>query len=962
MILHSSGSTGLPKPIVQKSGIWRLVTSILDIKPSSSLEKRRFVHQELYGTRLIIAATPFFHCYGINLLTRSVYHAAPLVLLPGDRPATAELMLEAIEKTNPSGIACPPSILEDICAISPEEKGINILGKLEFVFYGGAPIATGCGEALSKVTRLINSTGTTEMWMACQLVPESRKDWRYFEWSDRAGIEMEETGTVGEDGAELFEMVVKRGEGLEHQFVFFNYPELDEWRSKDLFVRHATKPELWKSVGRIDDVLVLSNGEKINPVSFEKLLESHPWVKGAIVVGEGQFQTGLILEPQPDSEINSDEFINSVWPAVEKANAQYPAHGRVWRSMIMLAPKEKPFVRAPKGSVMRRATTQLYENEIKALYTKEEEEEEEEEDPAANSSNTDNFAPLNLVQTEKLIQQAVKSVLGTTPVMNDTSLFTLGMDSLQVLQLSQILSRRMHHRGTTTNKALRLSCSPRLIYDNPTISSLAQVLVSPFLAASSQPVVSREEKMSRLIHKHTRALFRSKGVPPTSRRHSLLLPSSNLTVILTGSTGSLGTHLLHRLLVSPAVSRIYCLNRAPDAASRQAALLSAVTPTKLPLSPKTTFHTVDLSKPAFGLSEEAYDELVNTANVFIHNAWPVNFNKGLEEFESAIQGVARIAEFARVAKRGTRVVFVSSVASATNWGSVRSAEDAESMEWEGHISDSGCSVGGDTEVAKGITVEDDVTLVPEEFDEDNCLPAKQGYGESKHVASCILARAARRWGLDVTLIRAGQLAGPKEGTGVWGRHGELLCKVPTIFCRYRAPRLTEKLTEWFPSLVATSKSLGKIPSSLDGRHGTVDWVPVDIAAQAVLELALSRPSHKQGEVACFNLVNPRPVPWSDLVSAVREFYVSSGRVMETVDMEDWVRHLQEVGASKEGSEDVEQYPALRLLDFFQGLANGEQGVQCSFGTGLSVKRSAAMAELAPVDGGLMKKWCEGWEF
>jgi len=79
-------------------------------------------------------------------------------------------------------------------------------------------------------------------------------------------------------------------------------------------------------------------------------------------------------------------------------------------------------------------------------------------------------------------------------------------------------------------------------------------------------------------------------------------------------------------------------------------------------------------------------------------------------------------------------------------------------------------------------------------------------------------------------------------------------------------------------------------------------------------------------------------------------------------MEDWVRHLQEVGASKEGSEDVEQYPALRLLDFFQGLANSEQGVQCSFGTGLSVKRSAAMAELAPVDGGLMKKWCEGWEF
>lgn len=137
---------------------------------------------------------------------------------------------------------------------------------------------------------------------------------------------------------------------------------------------------------------------------------------------------------------------------------------------------------------------------------------------------------------------------------------------------------------------------------------------------------------------------------------------------------------------------------------------------------------------------------------------------------------------------------------------------------------------------------------------------------------------------------------------------------------------------------------------------------MDMAAQAALELALSRPTHKQGEVACFNLVNPRSVPWSELVGAVREFYVSNGGVMETVDMEEWVRELHEVGASKEGSDDVDQYPALRLLDFFQGLASGEQGVKCAFATELAVEKSPAMAKLGPVDGCLMKKWCEGWAF
>jgi len=48
------------------------------------------------------------------------------------------------------------------------------------------------------------------------------------------------------------------------------------------------------------------------------------------------------------------------------------------------------------------------------------------------------------------------------------------------------------------------------------------------------------------------------GVPLTNTEAS---EPAQRTIILTGSTGSPGTYLLHELLSSPYVSRIFALNR-----------------------------------------------------------------------------------------------------------------------------------------------------------------------------------------------------------------------------------------------------------------------------------------------------------------------------------------------------------------------------------------------------------------
>ncbi|KAK0649915.1 hypothetical protein B0T16DRAFT_410881 [Cercophora newfieldiana] len=904
MILHSSGTTGHPKPITITAGVFEKVQNILSLAGDEACG-RRYMHEELYTTPLLISAVPFFHCYGINILCRSIYHRAALVLLPADKPPSTDIMMLAMEKTKPTAVACAPSMLEDI---SGTPEGLGALSRLDYVFFGGAPLAHSCGDRLSKVTKLVNGIGSTEMFFAATFVPADPADWEYFEWSPRAGVEMQSSG----DSESLAEMVIKRDATMEHQFVFDNFPQLDEWRTKDLFERHSKKPTLWKYVGRADDVLVLSNGEKINPVHFEKGLEGHSWIKGALMVGSGRFQAGLFIEPRSEKEggaVNTDAFLQHVWPCIERANATYPAHAQVWRSMITLTPPDKPFVRTAKGSVMRKATYQAYEKEIDELY----------ESHTASSSSSHADSDDTMVNRGADIRAALRdaalAVLGRAHhdnLTDQTNLFTLGMDSLQVVQLSQTIEHRLGSVGGNT-----AGCSPKTIYAHSSIDALSSALsrtIAPDTPRHGRNA-SREECMSAMIHKYTRSI-------PFERSRSGL---PGRVVVLTGSTGSLGNHLLYRLLNSADVSHVHCLNRNPDAEERQARLFSACGMGDLQSHmSRITFHTAGLSEKWFGLTPETYVALLRSTDVLIHNAWPVDFNKTLADFEPAILSTRRCADFVAAALRTVHLVFVSSIASVMNYPAVRGGSDSP-----------GTSVTWDQEDKSGDAVP---MTVPEEFDADNSLPAKQGYGESKHVAECVLAEAVRRTGIRATILRAGQLAGPVEGEGVWNRN------------------------EWLPSLIATSKSLGKIPDSLGPRHEVVDWIPVDIAAQAMLDIAFLPPALEPAmPIASFNIVHPRTTRWREVVRAVKKFYASQGSTIETVPLGEWLDRLEGVDVCADGAA-LGQYPAVKLLDFFQSLRDDNAPMSCVFSTSRVLENSPTMTRLCPTDDKLIRRWLVGWAF
>lgn len=106
--------------------------------------------------------------------------------------------------------------------------------------------------------------------------------WQYFIInSELFGVEWRETGDK-----DVYEQVIVRKDknpGL--QGFFYTFPDQNEYYTKDLYKAHPSLPNHWIHCGRADDVIVFSNGEKLNPVTIEEIVEDHAQLKGALVFG-----------------------------------------------------------------------------------------------------------------------------------------------------------------------------------------------------------------------------------------------------------------------------------------------------------------------------------------------------------------------------------------------------------------------------------------------------------------------------------------------------------------------------------------------------------------------------------------------------------------------------------------------------------------------------------------------------
>ena len=694
---------------------------------------------------MILSTTPFFHLIGFIGAVVSICHKVPFLIMP-DRPLATDFIIDTIKTTHPTAVVFPPSILKDLFG---SDSGIQAISALKMVFFGGGPLAPDIGDQLSRLTTLTAGFGCTETSLLPTLLPKDKSDWGFIEFNPYFAVDMQ---CVAEG---LYELVIPRGQNRDFHAVFHTFPELSEYRTKDLFTPHPSQPNLWRFQGRLDDVIVLNNSEKFNPVTMESIIENHPLVSKAMILGTGWFQAALLIQPNWalwEETKGTDSLINEIWDNVTKANGKAPAYGHILRDKILVASKEKPFSITVKGSIRRRDILGAYAQEIEAIYS------------SANGGEqlADLPADLSVSELERYLHRVISRLMPTVNLSESTDFFDQGFDSLRTIQLAGVLRSSLLGRYPTRNFH---TLTPSKIYTNPTITELSQALVEIINGGSAglqtnkvNNFESRSEKLASLVRKYTSDL------PDIT---SKVERDDNLcTVLLTGSTGSLGTYILNTLASDPTIGRIYCLNRSDDSEARQrASFESKGLQLGEGIAAKMVFLRARLNEKYLGVESAVYNEMLHSVDAVIHSAWKVDFNVKVETFENFhIAGLRRLIDFCLDGTRHAQLHFVSSISSISGWKPEHGP------------------------------------VVPERPLEVGDISAEQGYGESKHVAERICLVASRRTGLHTSILRVGQVAGPSTPKGEWNRH------------------------EWLPTLVATSKVMGLIPTSLGSM--SVDWIPV----------------------------------------------------------------------------------------------------------------------------------------
>ncbi|PCH36968.1 hypothetical protein WOLCODRAFT_28871 [Wolfiporia cocos MD-104 SS10] len=389
-------------------------------------------------------------------------------------------------------------------------------------------------------------------------------------------------------------------------------------------------------------------------------------------------------------------------------------------------------------------------------------------------------------------------------------------------------------------------------------------------------------------------------------RPTILIPAPTGDVVLvTGTTGSLGCHLLKSLASDTSVLRVYALNRpAKNKATlrdrQKEALIDRVIDASILDLDKVVLLEGELTEPNWGLSANVYEEIHQSVTHIIHNAWRVDLVAPLPAFEPVIRGVRRLVDFALTSPLVStpRIVYISSMAV------IREAPQ---------------------------------DMIIPETPVDPAYAAGGGYPESKWIAEQIMYTAAQKTPLDPIIVRVGQVSGGPGGD--WSPH------------------------EWVPIMVQSAPKLRCFPE--DSRN--VEWIPFDIAASAILDfrhasndthtvhLVHPRPAPWRTIALAIATEFAVPlVPFSEWLARLEDTAKSA-------------RNAEQEGASQAARGNARRIRALRLIPFFRSQAIKAKSGRMALGwqeveVERAVKASPTLADpaLRQLNAVDVKRWIAYW--
>jgi thioester reductase-like protein len=170
-----------------------------------------------------------------------------------------------------------------------------------------------------------------------------------------------------------------------------------------------------------------------------------------------------------------------------------------------------------------------------------------------------------------------------------------------------------------------------------------------------------------------------------------------------------------------------------------------------------------------------------------------------------------------------------------------------------------------------------------------------GYAHSKYIIERLTQIASTQLNIPIRLLRVGQMCGNTK-SGAWN------------------------VDEMWPIMFASSAKLGAVPMLGKGDGKRVDWIPVDVAGEAISEILLEPATpNPTVKYTVHNIVNPNPISWTSLVALLQKSGISS-KPMEEISLSSWVGKLND---AVESGKDATEIPGLRLLQFFENMVEAD---------------------------------------
>ncbi|MCK9494812.1 MAG: long-chain-fatty-acid--CoA ligase [Dehalococcoidia bacterium] len=303
LIIFTSGTTSLPKGVVLS---YQALTALVVNTQSPA--------DPTIDPQVVLVSVPFFHIAGATTMMSAVFSGRTLVILPAFDP---KQWLEMAQSEGATHAFLVPTMLKRVMEVENFED--YDLSKLELITYGAAPMpfevvrrAVDLFSPQGKNVGLMNSYGQTEATGSMTFLgpddhrldgtpEENEKKIERLRSVGRPMPDME-IGILAPDGRRL--PVNEPGEiCIRGDRVMRGYNKRDEDTAGALVDGWLHTGDVGKIdedgylfiTGRIKD-MVIRGGENIAPAEIEQVLEDHPGIQEAAVIGVPDVEWGEVVK------------------------------------------------------------------------------------------------------------------------------------------------------------------------------------------------------------------------------------------------------------------------------------------------------------------------------------------------------------------------------------------------------------------------------------------------------------------------------------------------------------------------------------------------------------------------------------------------------------------------------------------------------------------------------------------